>query len=100
MKVTIDIPDAVEQSLPQGLREDAAGEAKRALAISWYREEKISIGQAAEMLGITVYEAEGLMKQRGVRAPFSEQDYEHDRQTLDRLFVCTGLSDEPKAQIR
>jgi hypothetical protein len=39
----------------------------------------------AELLGISVFEAEGLMKARHVDAPFSLADYEQDRETLDRL---------------
>ncbi|OYV89873.1 MAG: hypothetical protein B7Z73_06530 [Planctomycetia bacterium 21-64-5] len=50
-----------------------------------YRSEKLSIGQVAELLGTSVYEAEGLMKAHGIDAPYSLDDYERDRQTLDRL---------------
>jgi predicted HTH domain antitoxin len=55
------------------------------MAVAWYQAEKLSIGQVAELLGISVYEAEGLMKARHVDAPFSLEDYEHDSNTLDRL---------------
>lgn len=84
MKVTIDIPDTMQQSLHQ-LGPDLAQAAKEALAIAWYQTEKLSIGQVAEFLGISVYEAEGLMKSRGVDAPYSLEDHEHDSETLGRL---------------
>ena len=85
MKVTIDIPDAMQQSLQEQLGQNLAQAAKEAIAIAWYQAEKLSIGQVAELLGISVYEAEGLMKAHHVHAPFSLADYEQDRETLDRL---------------
>ena len=85
MKVTIEIPDAIEQSLQVQLGPDLGQAAKEAAAIAWYQAEKLSIGQVAELLGISVYEAEGLMKRHHVEAPFSWEDFEHDRETLRRL---------------
>jgi len=85
MKVTIEIPDTLQSSLQAQFGQNLAAEAKQALAIAWYQAEKLSIGQAAEFLGISVYEAEGLMKEHRVDAPYSLEDYEHDRATLDRL---------------
>ncbi len=85
MKVTIDIPDTLRASLQDQLGQNLAQAAKEAMAIAWYQAERLSIGQVAELLGISVYAAEGLMKQHHVNAPFSIEDYEHDRETLDRL---------------
>jgi predicted HTH domain antitoxin len=85
MKLTIDIPDPVQQSLQQQLGCDLSEAAKEALAVSWYQAEKLSIGQFAEMLGISVYDAEGFMKSRQIDAPYSDADYEQDRETLNRL---------------
>ncbi len=85
MKLTIDIPVAIEQSLEDQLGGDLAQAAKEALAAAWYDAEKLSIGQVAEFLGISVYEAQGLLKQRGVTAPFSLDDFEKDRETVGRI---------------
>ncbi len=85
MKVTIDIPDSMEQAIFGQLGQDVEKAAKESLAIAWYQSEKLSIGQVAEMLGVSVYEAEGIMKAHHVDAPYSLKDYEHDRATLDRL---------------
>lgn len=82
MKLTIDIPLSVEQSLQQQLGAGLAQAAKEALAIAWYREERLSIGQVSELLGISVYESEGLMKRHGVDAPYSVEDFDADRKTL------------------
>ena len=85
MKVTIDIPDDMQQLLQDQLGQNLAAAAKEAVAVAWYQAEKLSIGQVAELLGISVYEAQGLMKQRQVVAPYSAEDFEHDRETLNRL---------------
>ena len=85
MKLTIDIPDTLQQSLQEQLGKNLAQAAKETIAVAWYQAERLSIGQVAELLGISVYEAEGLMKAHHVDAPFSLQDFEHDRETLDRI---------------
>ncbi len=85
MRVTIEIPDELQKSLQDQLGENLASAAKETLAIAWYQAEKLSIGQVAELLGISVYDAEGLMKQHHVEAPYSLDDYENDRQSLDHL---------------
>lgn len=85
MKLTINIPQSIEQSLQEQLGKDLTQAAREALAVAWYQAEKLSIGQVAELLDITVYEAEGLMKRHHATAPYSLEDFEQDRQTLDRL---------------
>lgn len=84
MSISIRIPPAIEEELRKQLGDlDLA--AKEALAIESYRTEKLSIGQVAELLELTVYEAEGFMKERGVSAPCTLADLEHDRATLKQL---------------
>ena len=85
MKVTIDIPDSMERSLHDQVGQDLDRAAKESLAISWYQGEKISIGQVAEMLNMSVYEAEGFMKERNIESPYSYEDYKKDQFTLARL---------------
>jgi predicted HTH domain antitoxin len=85
MKLTIDITPSVAQLLYQQLGPNLEQAAKEALAASWYQAEKLSIGQVAEFLGVSVYEAEGVMKRHHVAAPYSLEDFEHDRDTLHRV---------------
>ena len=84
MTISIQIPERLEELLRKEMG-DLDQVAKEALAIEAYRSEKLSIGQVAELLGLTVYEAEGVMKQRGINAPLTLADFEHDRATLKRL---------------
>lgn len=85
MKLTIDIPQSVEDALGQRSDKNLEQAIKESLAIAWYQAEQLSIGQVAEFLGIPVYEADGLMKRHQVAAPYSLEDFEHDRDTLRRL---------------
>jgi predicted HTH domain antitoxin len=85
MQITIDIPESLAEQLRADLGGSLERAAKEALAIEAYRAEQLSIGQVADLLGLSVYEAEGLMKQRGVPSPYSIEDFEHDRDTLKRV---------------
>ncbi len=85
MKLTIDIPDAMQAPLELQFGRDLALAAKQALAVAWYEADRLSIGQVAEFLGISLYEAEGAMKAHHVDAPYSVEDLEHDRATLARV---------------
>lgn len=84
MAISIHIPEALEQQLRRELG-DLDQLVKEAFTVEAYRTEKLSIGQVAEILGLTVYDAEGFMKQRGVVAPLTAADIDHDRATLKQL---------------
>jgi len=85
MSVTIEIPKHIEDALVRELGESLADAAREALAVALYQSERLSIGQVAEMLGITVYEAAGLMKSRRIEAPYSIADFDRDQKSLERL---------------
>ncbi|HEY4311187.1 MAG TPA: UPF0175 family protein [Pirellulales bacterium] len=85
MKVVVEIPANVELALQQQFGSDLTQAAKEAMAVAWYQAEKLSIGQVAALLGISTYEADGLMKRHGVDATYSQQDFERDKATLYRL---------------
>jgi predicted HTH domain antitoxin len=85
MKLTIEIPEVMEETLHRQLGQDLGQAAKEAMAVAWYQAEKLSIGQVAEFLGISIYEAEGLMKQHHVDAPYALADFEKDKNTFRRV---------------
>lgn len=85
MNLTIHIPDTLQDSLERQFGTNLSRAAAEALAVAWYQAEKISIGQAAELLGISVYEADGLMKQHQAGARLSEEEFERDRENLRRV---------------
>ena len=83
--VHLEIPSELAEQLRGHFGQDLSRAAKEALAIEAYRAEQFSIGEVAELLGISVHEAEGMMKARGVDSLFSLDDFEHDRDTLNRV---------------
>ena len=85
IQISFDLPQEAGEQLRARFGNDLGAAAKAALAIESYRSGDISIGQAAELTGITVYEAEGLMKLRGVEPPGSPEEFEQNQVDLVRL---------------
>ena len=53
MSVTIDIPKAIEDQLKTVWGDDLSRAVKEALAVEGYRAGQLSLGQVAELLGLT-----------------------------------------------
>lgn len=84
MQVRLTIPDDVAADLePEGA--DLARRALEALAIEGYRAEALSLGQVSAMLGLSTYEADGLLKERGVELPTPLEDFSGDGAALEKL---------------
>lgn len=84
MQVSLIIPDNVAAELEPG-GSDLGRRALEALAIEGYRAEALSLGQVAEMLGLSINEADGLLKARGVELTVSPEDFERDGAALEKL---------------
>jgi len=87
MTLTINIPSALQESLQREFGQNISQAAKETLAIAWYQEEKLSIAQMAEMLELSIYEAEGLLKSRSIPATYSMAELAQDQATLKRLLT-------------
>ena len=84
MEVTVNIPDEIAgQLLAQG--SDLSRLALEALAVEGYRAETLSLGQVAEMLNLTTYEADGFLKERGVLLNYSLEEFESENAGLAAL---------------
>ena len=59
--------------------------AREALIAEAYRKGKLSIGQAAHLLGFSINDAYGFMKQRGIAVNYTLSDFEADRASLREL---------------
>lgn len=83
--ISIQLPAPLEAQsrIPFGGLDQAA---KEALAVEARRLAKLSLGQVAEPLELTVYEAEGFTMSRDIPAHFTCADLEHGRAALKRLF--------------
>ena len=64
MTISFQLPAEIEKSLRRELV-DLDQVAKQALAVEAFRSGKLSLGQFAEILGLSSYEADGFLKQRG-----------------------------------
>ncbi|HOW73927.1 MAG TPA: UPF0175 family protein [Phycisphaerae bacterium] len=87
MTIVFTLPERIEKELQEAVGSNLGEAAKQALAVELYREGKLSLGQVAEMLDISVYQADGLLKQRGVELPYTIADFEHDRAELDKALA-------------
>ncbi len=83
MEVSLNIPDDIASQL------NTAGDLSRlaleGLAIEGYRHEVLSLGEVAELLGTSVYEADGFLKSHGVPADITLDELRRQTDALDVL---------------
>jgi len=84
MEITVSIPDKFVLSASQ--KGDLERQMLEAFAIEEYRREAISFGLLRELLGLSVDEANGLLKSRRVELNYTAEDIECDRKTME-LFL-------------
>lgn len=83
MEVSFRIPDEIAAQLTSA--GDLSHLALEALAIEGYRREAFSLGEVADLLGLSVYEADGFLKSHGVPAGLTRDDLDRQRAALDAL---------------
>jgi predicted HTH domain antitoxin len=64
---------------------DLSAETARLLALELYREDKVSLGRAAELCAMAVERFMEYAAQRHVPLHYGANDLEEDRRTLERL---------------
>jgi predicted HTH domain antitoxin len=82
MTLSIDIPADVEAALRCQLGPDLEQRAKRDLAVSWFRDGRLTSRQVAALLGISLFEAHEILKSAGASLPMSIADVESDLAAL------------------
>ena len=86
MSVTISLPETIEHQLEEEWDQTTLSrKALEGLVIEAYRAEKLSAGQVAEALGLSVIETEAFLKERGVELPYTLNDLEADRASLRKV---------------
>jgi predicted HTH domain antitoxin len=85
VQLKMDIPDSIARELEQESGGDMSRLALEALALVGYCEEALSLGQVAELLGLSVYEADGFLKRHGVGSLITKDEIEAQRRTIDHL---------------
>lgn len=84
MSITISLPHDVEAQLRAEV-DNLDEVAKLGLAVEAYRNMKLSLGQFADLLGISQYKADGILKDRNVSLAPSEAELAAEREALQRL---------------
>jgi len=87
MDIIIHIPEGIEAQLESAFGHDLARAAREALAIEGYRTERLSLGQVADLLAISVAEADSFLKERQVPLPYTSEDLERDRGVLGSVLA-------------
>jgi predicted HTH domain antitoxin len=83
-KFSVDIP--TELVLAAGLdTSNLSAETARLLALELYREDKVSLGRAAELCQMPVEQFMEFAAQRSVPLHYGVAELEEDRRTLERL---------------
>jgi predicted HTH domain antitoxin len=80
--LSIDIPDDVEAALRCQLGPGLEQRAKQDLAISWFREGRLTSRQVATMLGVSLFDAHAFLKEHDASLPMSLVDVENDLAAL------------------
>jgi predicted HTH domain antitoxin len=82
--VTVNIPEEV--LVLAGLdSQPASGGASKLLALELFREDRISLGRAAELAGVGIEEFAEFSAHRGVPLHCAQADLAEDRETANRL---------------
>ncbi len=80
MEIVITIPDKFAEK-----RQNLSRQMLEAFAVENYRQEKLSLGQVAELLGFSIDEANALLKKHRVPLNYTFEDLENDRRTIEKL---------------
>ncbi len=83
MEVTISIPDKFVHAA--GASADVSRQMLEAFAIENYRQEKMSLGQIAELLGFSLDEANAFLKQHQIPLNYDFNDLAEDCRTIERF---------------
>jgi predicted HTH domain antitoxin len=86
MSVTINLPEEIEHHLESEWG-NLPRRALEALAIEGYRSRALSAGQVAEMLSLSLWETETLLKQRGIELDYSVEDLRQDVEANERALA-------------
>lgn len=84
MSVAIDLPEKIESQLREQWG-DLPRRALEAIALEGYRSRALSAGQVAEVLRLSVWEAESFLHQHGAELDYSAEDLERDAAESERV---------------
>jgi len=83
MDVVVTIPDKFAESFQE--RGELSRQMLESFAVESYRREELSLGQVAELLSLSVDEANALLKKQRVPLNYTFEDFEAEQNALDHL---------------
>lgn len=87
MSVTITMPENIESHLEAEWGKDLPRRALEALAVEGYRTGALSLGEVAEMLELSINDADGFLKSRAITAIETLEEIESDSRMLEELLA-------------
>ncbi|MBZ0252792.1 MAG: UPF0175 family protein [Candidatus Methylomirabilis sp.] len=81
MTITFDIPTKLEEAI-RAEGQDPSRAAKEAFLVELYREGKLYHGEFAEALGLSRYEADGVLKRHGVFLETTDEEVQDEVRSL------------------
>lgn len=87
MSLEIALPNHIEQHLQNEWGNDLPRRAVEALAVEGYRTGALSLGEVAEMLDLSINDADGFLKERSIFAVENIEEIEADGQTLEEILA-------------
>ena len=83
--ISIALPNRVYRHLKSELGTQLERKTQEALAIEGYRLGILSLGEVAEMLDLTINDADGFLKQRNIESLMTGEDVKNDTEELLKL---------------
>jgi predicted HTH domain antitoxin len=85
MSVIISLPENIQQHLESSWGDAFPDKAKEAIAVEGYRSGVLSLGEVAEMLGLSINDADGFLKDRHIYAIESLEEVDLDQRSLEEV---------------
>jgi predicted HTH domain antitoxin len=83
--LTIDLPNRIHRHLQIELGDNLERKAQEALAVEGYRSGILSLGEIAEMLSLSINDADGFLKEKGIESLITSDDVKNDTDALLKL---------------
>jgi predicted HTH domain antitoxin len=87
MSLEIAIPSHIEKHLETEWGTELPRRAVEAVAVEGYRSGALSLGEVAEMLSVSIDEADGFLKERRILLDEDIEEIEADNRTLEELLI-------------
>ena len=85
--LTIALPNRIYKHLQAELGSKLERRAQEALAVEGYRSGILSLGEVAEILKLSINDADGFLKERGIESLLTKEDVKTDTDKLHQILL-------------